>query len=143
LAFLLSPLVLGLGVPALFSAGAPSCITRKSCFQPPGWVFGVVWTILYTLFGIATFMAWRHGGHRMTPELWASIALLAGLIMWPVVFSKFCAPELAFAATCTLTGLALSVTLLFLQPGFYWSAILTAPLVAWLYFASFLAMWAI
>jgi tryptophan-rich sensory protein len=146
LACLIGPIVVGLGVPALFSAGGgyrPSCRTLTSRLQPPGWVFGVVWTSLYALYGVASFMAWREGGRVMTPALWASVALLAALVAWPVVFFRFCAPELAFAAILAILGLASAVALLFAKQGTYWSAILTAPLVVWLWCASYLSLAAI
>ena len=31
---------------------------RKSPLNPPGWVFGPVWTMLYTFMGIALYRAW-------------------------------------------------------------------------------------
>lgn len=140
IAFLVAPLVLGLGVPAVFSASGKnsSCgaEVRKSSLQPPGWAFGVVWTVLYALYGAASVLAWRASGRRMTPALWASGVLLAGLVAWPVVFFRFCAPELAFAAILSLLGLAVAVA--FMMPA-RWPALLSIPLVVWLSFASVLA----
>ena len=142
-AFLVAPLALGLGVPALFKASGgyrPSCETSRSRLQPPGWAFGVAWTTLYALYGLASFLAWRNVGRRMTPALWASAALLLGLVAWPVVFFSTCAPELAFASILALLGLASAVALLFARRrATRWSALLSLPLVAWLCFASFLA----
>lgn len=145
-AFLLGPLALGIGVPAAFRASySTSCATpNRSRLQPPGWVFGVAWTTLYALYGLASLLAWRAGGRRMTPELWASAALLAGLVAWPVVFFSTCAQELAFAAILALLGLASAVALLYARlRTTRWPALLSLPLVAWLYFASFLAFAAI
>lgn len=37
---------------------------RKPSFQPPGWVFGPVWTILYTLMGVSFFIILRSSGEN-------------------------------------------------------------------------------
>lgn len=38
-----------------------SQLGRPGC-APPGWVFGPVWTTLYTMMAIAVWRVWRRGG---------------------------------------------------------------------------------
>ena len=49
----------------------------KPTWNPPGWIFGPVWTILYTLMAVAAWRVWLHGG-------WArqKTALSLYLIQW-------------------------------------------------------------
>jgi len=34
---------------------------NKPFFQPPDWLFGPVWTVLYTLMAVAAFFVWQKG----------------------------------------------------------------------------------
>ena len=49
--------------------------------SPPGWVFPVVWTILYILMGIAAWLVWQEG----TPVRREPLKLYA----WQLVFNFF------------------------------------------------------
>ncbi len=45
-----------------FSPGPWYADLNKPPWTPPGWAFGVVWPILYTLMAIAAWLVWRRGG---------------------------------------------------------------------------------
>lgn len=56
LPFLLFPLIIG-AFSALLTAGAMDTFAdlNQPFLSPPGWVFPVVWTLLYLLMGFASF----------------------------------------------------------------------------------------
>jgi tryptophan-rich sensory protein len=61
---------------------------RKPSFMPPGWVFGVVWTTLYTLMGLAfafVWLAWPSRLRRNALRLFHA-QLLVNLAWSPIFF---------------------------------------------------------
>ncbi len=61
---------------------------RKPPFNPPGWVFGPVWTTLYVLMGIAMHLVWtasgRSEGRGRSIRLW--LAQLVLNLLWSLIF---------------------------------------------------------
>ena len=60
----------------------------KPPFNPPAWVFGPVWTVLYVMMGVAAFLVWRKGlatdGVRIALTAFAIQLALNGL--WSILF---------------------------------------------------------
>ena len=60
---------------------------NKPSWNPPGWIFGPVWTTLYVLMGIALYMVWRSPDTRAgkTALLLFAIQLMLNFF-WSFIF---------------------------------------------------------
>ncbi|MEE2950937.1 MAG: TspO/MBR family protein [Pseudomonadota bacterium] len=106
----------------------------KPAFNPPGFVFGPVWTVLYILIGFAGFRVWRAGLGRLQRLWWAQLALN---FAWPVVFFS------AHALTGALAVIVLLVLVILAFVSAAWtrerlSALLFLPYALWTLFAAVL-----
>jgi tryptophan-rich sensory protein len=76
---------------------------RKPPFNPPAWVFGPVWTLLYAAMGVAVHQLWRRrnarGGRR---ALLAFAIQLALNFTWTPIFFGLHATRAALAVIVTL-----------------------------------------
>jgi benzodiazapine receptor len=53
----------------------------KAPWSPPNWVFGPIWTLLYTAMAVAAWLVWRRRAERSRPALVAyGIQLLLNLL---------------------------------------------------------------
>jgi len=61
---------------------------NKPFFNPPGWVFGPVWIILYTMMGIAAYTVWHKGLRTRGVRSALAIFLLQLILnsLWSAVF---------------------------------------------------------
>lgn len=102
--------------------------------QPPNWVFGVVWPILFILLGFAGQQIWKTGSTAMKTVF---ILLLLTLIAWPYLQWGLCAPTLGVITIV----LSLLFTIGIVAGGItmnVWIAILLTPLLVWLTYATVL-----
>ena len=74
---------------------------NKPFFNPPSWLFGPVWTVLYLLMGIAVFLVWQKGyGNRLVRVaicLYVLQLVLNGL--WSPIFFGL---KMPFFALCEI-----------------------------------------
>jgi len=110
---------------------------NKPSFNPPNWVFGPVWTLLYVLMGVAAYMVWEKGGKESKPALTAFGVQLALNSLWSVVFFGFHQLLLAFVEILLL-WLAIAATMKLFRPFSRKAFWLMAPYLAWVSFAAFL-----
>lgn len=120
----------GLTVPGGWYAGLV-----KPSFNPPAWLFGPVWTVLYVLIAIAGWRVWQRDRSGWPMKLWW--AQMALNFLWTPVF--FGAHQLALALVVIL--LMLVAILAFITTAWRrdrMGAWLFVPYAAWVAFASLL-----
>lgn len=106
--------------------------------NPPNWLFGPVWTLLYILMGIAGFLVWRRRDHPAAKTGLAFFGVQLGLnVLWSWLF--FALHSLGLA----LVGIAaLWLAILGTIERFYrvepLAAYLLVPYIAWTSFAAYL-----
>lgn len=76
-------------------------------FAPPDWVFGPVWTALYTMMGISAYLVWREG--LADPGVRAAMGVfvlqLAFNVSWSAAFFGLRSPLAGLAVILILWGL--------------------------------------
>lgn len=116
----------------------------KPFFNPPAWVFGPVWTLLYLMMGYAFFLVWDLG--RAYPGVRFAIALFMVQLLlnalWSVLFFGARSPGWALL-DIVLLWLAILATLLHFLRVKMLAGWLLAPYLAWVTFAGVLniAIW--
>ncbi len=104
----------------------------KPVFNPPSWVFGPVWILLYTLMGIALFLVlWD----RRAMVIFAVQLVLNAL--WSILFFGFQNPFLALI-DIILLFVAISWTMIVFEKIDKRTVYLLAPYLAWVGFATVL-----
>ena len=103
------------GIGSIFTAAAiPSWYNTLPLppWTPPRWLFGPVWTLLYTLMAFAAWLVWRKRGFRgaALPLALFGIQLVLN-VLWSVIFFGLRLPALAFAEI-VLLWLAILATLI-------------------------------
>jgi translocator protein len=119
----------------------------RAPWSPSNWVFGPVWTVLYTAMAVAAWLVWRRRADGSRPALAAYAAQLVLNLLWtPVFFGLYPAlgtPALwiAFAVIVALAA-AVAVTVLRFGPISRTAGLLMLPYLSWIVFASSLNLWA-
>jgi tryptophan-rich sensory protein len=123
---------------AVFMPGEWYATLKKPSWNPPGWIFGPVWTALYTMMAVAAWLVWKRGGFvAQRRPLLIFLAQLALNALWTPLFFGLHRPGLAFAEI-VLLWLAIAATI----PTFWrvssLAAWLLVPYLAWVSFAAVL-----
>jgi translocator protein len=132
-------LLMGLGASAgmLFGPDAWYATLLKPTWNPPPWLFGPVWTLLYASRAVALWMVRREpendAGLRRRALLLFSIQFVLNLA-WTPIFFGLRSPGLAFVEICLL-WIALLMTLLTFGRLRSLAGYLMLPYLLWVSFA--------
>jgi translocator protein len=127
-AILVTPFITGYATSAV--CGMDQTAGSNVTFRPPGWVFAIVWPVLYVLIGLSWILA-----HRLDPMnsfAYGTLNLL--LVMWLMVYS--CAGNKEFGLYVLLATIITCIWCMYI--GDINSRILISPLILWLVFATVL-----
>jgi len=109
---------------------------HKPSWNPPAWLFGPAWILLYITMAVAAWLVWREGGWK-TQGRTLGLFLLQWLLnaLWTPLFFGLHRPGLAFAEIILL-WLAIAATL-----ALFWrvrrvAGVLLVPYLAWVSFAA-------
>jgi tryptophan-rich sensory protein len=110
----------------------------KPSWNPPDWIFGPVWTLLYLCMAISAWLVWRSEGWKSSrkPLHLFGIQLLFN-VGWSVIFFGLHSPGFAFLEILILLMLIVA-TLLSFQTKSSFAALLLVPYLVWTSFAAVL-----
>jgi len=111
----------------------------KPALNPPGWVFGPVWTILYLLMGIAVFLVWKK---RLEQKEARKALFVFGIqlflnAIWSIIFFGLRSPIWAFVDIVFL-WIAIVWTIALFYRIYRPAALLLLPYILWVSFAAYL-----
>jgi translocator protein len=143
--WLVLPLFLSLafGAAALGAFAPPGdwyAALNKPSFNPPDWIFGPVWTVLYVMIGVAGWRIWKVAPKSAAMLWWfAQMALNAA---WSPTFFGLRQMGLALVVILAL-WLVIGATIRAAWPLDRPAALLLVPYLAWVSFATVLnaALW--
>ena len=138
--FVAIPLLVG-GVASLISRESMAMFDRltKPPLAPPGWLFPLVWTILYTFMGLASYLVFTSQKDQNEIKLALQIYTLqlAFNFFWTILFFNFELYFFAFFWLLALLALLILTTILFYKvskPAAY----LMIPYIIWVTLAAYL-----
>jgi tryptophan-rich sensory protein len=111
---------------------------EKSSLTPPGFVFGIAWTLLYVMIALAGNALWRSRHQEKIKILWT--LFIVQLLLnwsWTIIFFKIHAVGVAFAIIVLMIFLNCSI----ISKAWKDSRFVTymmVPYTTWLIFAAYL-----
>ena len=120
-----------------FQPGAWYMELTKPPWNPPAWIFGPVWTLLYLGIAVAGWLVWRAGrsGATVALSIWVAQLILNGLWSW--LFFGLHRPSLAWIDIMALLASIVAFIVL-ARPISAGAAWLFVPYALWVGFATVL-----
>ena len=114
---------------------------EKPCFNPPNWIFGPVWSVLFFLMAVAAWLVWRRFGFAgAKAALVVFLVELSANVIWSVLFFGMHSPPMAFFGICLLWVLIATTIVMFWVKSRLAGGLLV-PYLTWVSFASVLNFW--
>jgi translocator protein len=112
---------------------------EKPWFNPPNWIFGPVWTILYIMMGAALYLVWRNGlADRKRKTAVALFAVQLALnLLWSILFFGMRSPLAGLVEIAFLWVFILAALMAFYRVSKS-AGLLLAPYLLWVSFAAVL-----
>ena len=112
---------------------------NKPSFNPPNWIFGPVWSLLYLMMAIAAYLIWQKGLDNRAVQI-ALVLFAVQLLLnslWSIIFFGWHSPFYAFIEIIFLwLSILFTITQFFsLSAAAGW---LMVPYILWVSFASVL-----
>lgn len=138
---LILPLVIGLssGFLTVQSINGWYSTINKPFLNPPNWIFGPVWTLLYLSMGLSLYIFWmekKPAKHKRYGYRFFILQLLVNFL-WSILFFNYHSPLVA------LIDIGLLIFLISLNIAYFWrinklSAYILLPYLIWVCFAAYL-----
>lgn len=112
---------------------------KKPSFNPPPWLFGSVWTILYILIAIAAYLIWKHRSRKPAYKITRAIYFIQLFLnfLWFIVF--FCLHQILGALVIIiLLWLSIGITINWFNKFNKIAGWLLIPNLLWVSFAGVL-----
>ncbi len=119
-------------------------LLNKPSFNPPNWVFGPAWTILYALMGVSLYLVWKKGikNKKVVEGLKVFFVQLAFNFSWSLAFFGLQNPLLGLVVIICL-WISIVYTIILFKKVSQIAALLLLPYILWVTFAIFLNLFII
>jgi tryptophan-rich sensory protein len=111
----------------------------KPSWQPPDWLFGPAWTLIFALAALSAVTAWRDAPSQAEREWMVGLFAINGVlnILWSALFFRLRRPDWALVEV-VLLWLSVLALMLVLRRYSRPAALMLLPYLAWVAFAAVL-----